>query len=104
MTQLPDNLTWKTENLHRDIKGTFITSSANVIYAIFGPQCPSAFYRRQTGRYLCKRFNRHKSDVRNDNTQKPVSIHFNLPDTAQFLKTTILEKKNYKNPDTRQLR
>ncbi|KAJ7310465.1 hypothetical protein JRQ81_007385, partial [Phrynocephalus forsythii] len=51
----------------------------NVIYAIFCHQCPSALYIGQTGQSIRKCINGCKFDIRNHDTQKPVSNNFSLP-------------------------
>ncbi|XP_053886742.1 uncharacterized protein LOC128838514 [Malaclemys terrapin pileata] len=85
-------------HISHTIRGSFICTSTNVIYAIMCQQCSSAMYIGQTGQSLRKRINGHKSDIRNHNTQKPVGEHFNLSGhSVTDLRVAILQQKNFKN-------
>ncbi|XP_065414590.1 uncharacterized protein LOC135973774 [Chrysemys picta bellii] len=85
-------------HISHTIRGSFTCTSTNVIYAIMCQQCPSAMYIGQTGQSLRKRINGHKSDIRNQNTQKPVGEHFNLSGhSVTDLRVAILQQKNFKN-------
>ncbi|CAM4525936.1 unnamed protein product [Lepidochelys kempii] len=76
---------------------SFTCTSTNVIYAIMRQQCPSSMYISETGQSLPKRINGHKSDIRNDNIEKPVGEHFNFPGhTIADLKVAILQQKNFR--------
>ncbi|KAJ7311367.1 hypothetical protein JRQ81_006985 [Phrynocephalus forsythii] len=75
------------------IKSNYTCSSTNVIYAIICQQCPSALYIGQRGHFLRKSINGHKFDIRNHDTQKPVSNHFSLPGhSLKDLKVTFWNK------------
>ncbi|XP_074974844.1 endothelin-3 isoform X1 [Caretta caretta] len=86
-----------SNHISHTIRGSFICTSTNVIYAIMCQQCPSAMYIGQTGQSLRKRINGHKPDIKNYDIQKPVGEHFNLPGhSITDLKVTILQQKNFK--------
>ncbi len=57
------------------VRGSFHCNSVNVVYAISCRVCDS-IYIGQTGRSLRDRLNNHKSDIRRNDTSKPVSEHF----------------------------
>ncbi|BFZ15785.1 hypothetical protein BsWGS_18824 [Bradybaena similaris] len=60
------------------IKETFTCESRNLIYALICKRCQKA-YVGETGRRLADRFCEHLRDINNE-TAKPVSLHFNSPD------------------------
>ena len=84
-------------NITHNIRDMFTCSSANVMSANLCRQCPSVLYTEQTRQSLHKRMTGHKSDIRNDITQKPVSENFSLPRCcSEDLKVAILEQKQYR--------
>ncbi|XP_048698400.2 uncharacterized protein LOC125633326 [Caretta caretta] len=92
-----DTIIWPNHISHT-IRGSFICTSTNVIYAIMCQQCPSAMYIDQTGQSLRKRINGHKSDVKNYNIHKPVGEHLNLSGhSISHLKVAILQQKDFRN-------
>ena len=80
------------------INGSFTCNSTDVVYAITCQHCPSAVYIGQTGQSLRQRMNSHKFDIRNNDPQKPVSMHFNQPGhSLQHFKVAVLWQGPFKS-------
>lgn len=92
--------TWITgpNNVPCCINGSFTCNSTDVVYAITCQHCPSAVYIGQTGQSLRQRMNSHKFDIRNNDPQKPVSMHFNQPGhSLQHFKVAVLRQGPFKS-------
>lgn len=84
MPTLSSHLLWQHNWSHSsgiyNTRGMLLYSSFNVMYAILCQQCLSTLYVGQTGHFLHKIINGHKSYFKNGNTLKTVSEDFSLPE------------------------
>lgn len=84
------------DSVIHNIRGSFTCSFVNLIYATSCQQCPSTLFIGQTGQSLCKRTNRHKSDIRNNNTRKPVLEDFHSPGLCVKRSASNCGRESYK--------